>query len=51
MIKEVSKLQYIYADSHLDGDSVKGQFVLKTRFKEPFFAAVAKIIEQNKAQK
>jgi hypothetical protein len=39
----VSKFEYILASNKLDGNMVLGDFIIKTKFTEPFFIEVAKL--------
>jgi hypothetical protein len=48
VIEKADNFEYIYADSHFEDNATFGRFVIKTKFKEPFFTAVTKLVEQNK---
>jgi hypothetical protein len=39
----VSKFEYILASNKLDGTTVSGELIIKTKFTEPFFIEVEKL--------
>jgi hypothetical protein len=39
----VGKFEYVLASSKLDGNSILGDFTIKTKFTEPFFLEIEKL--------